>query len=490
MAGRTAAVEMETLDTDSLARWTGGIWKNLPFRRTLGNFAIDGRRVRPGDCFIALKTDRDDGLNYLDQAARSGADFAMVSRFRSDVALPQLVVGDTMVALAAAAAAYRRTWSNPTVAVVGSFGKTTTKNLLVRLLGADGGTNEGNENNGLGVPLNLLRFRPELHPYGVFEVGISQPGEMGPIAEILRPTDVIFTGLSQKHLEFFPSMDELFREKLRICSDYFGRLIMGHGLSRRAVGLGVPLPPILSVARGLPSESRDFWSADLYYDFEVVGGRGRCDLVHREGAVRIEESFWLPFPSAGLAFDLALCRGLLLGISQRQSKMLPTVPDRESITRRLLGWRALPLRGQIFRSAGHPYYVDCYNSDLRALWDSVATFRRLFPGLPRLYILGSMAELGSASRRSHGLAGRIFPLDLGDRLVLIGPEMEAMAAGLLARGFARSQVRWFPDVRSVQLPTLEVGEAVYLKGSRIHRLENLFNFSAMESIESLDRIGL
>lgn len=517
---------METLTTENLARWTGGIWRNLAANRPVRNFAIDSRRVKEGDCFIALRTDRDDGLRYLDRAKLAGVDFAIVSRFRPEVELPQLVVDDTMAALSRAAAAYRRTWSHPTVAVVGSYGKTTTKNLLVHLLGSAAGTNGANENNEIGVPLNLLRFDPRRRRFGIFEVGINHPGEMGRIGDILRPTDVIFTGLSSKHLEFFSSVDDLFREKLRICDHLAGRLVMGNGLEQRAADLGFRFPS-LSVARCAYSGAATFRENTLYYGVDFSDGHGRCRLFYSRRGRMVAEDFELPLPSLGFAMDFALCRCWLLSLAGRAT-MVPSadisngcdvvpevssdavadlapasrpshlsvgdaedilyppayLPDRDSIARRLKLWLPLPLRGQIFHSRRCFYYVDCYNSDLRALWDSVATFRRLFPTMPRLYVLGSLSELGPASESVHRTIGRLLPLELQDRVVLIGKEMEAAFDRLRRRRFPAECMAWFPDRSSFRLPVMDFRGAVYLKGSRIHRLEELFDFGAMEEIHS------
>jgi hypothetical protein len=139
--------------------------------------------------FVALRTEKRDGHNYLAAAAARGAAAALVARVVPDSPLPQLVVADPLAALHALARAHRARFRGTVVGVTGSAGKTSTKDLLAVLLGATSQVlaTEGNLNNHLGVPLTLLRLDPAQHRHAVVEAGISGPGEMDVIAAMIAP---------------------------------------------------------------------------------------------------------------------------------------------------------------------------------------------------------------------------------------------------------------------------------------------------------------
>ena len=155
---------------------------------------------------MALVGDNFDAHNYLDQAAERGACAAVVAHAVPESSLPQLVLGDTRVALMRIGAAWRARFTLPVVAVTGSNGKTTTKEMISAMLaGWQGETGRlataGNLNNDIGVPLTLLRLRPE-HRAAVFELGMNHPGEIAQLAAIAAPSVALVTNAQREHQEF------------------------------------------------------------------------------------------------------------------------------------------------------------------------------------------------------------------------------------------------------------------------------------------------
>jgi UDP-N-acetylmuramoyl-tripeptide--D-alanyl-D-alanine ligase len=206
---------MPTFAPQILAAWTGGRWTRLP-EAPLTGFSADSRQLRPGQAFVALKTGRRDGHGFLAEAGRAGAVAALVAAAQADAALPQLVVPDPLTALQAIAREHRRSFAGPVIGISGSAGKTSTKDLLARLLGGERGgvlATEGNLNNHLGVPLTLLRLDPRAHAFAVIEAGISAPGEMAALAAMIEPDAAVITLVAPAHLEALGGIEGVAREK-------------------------------------------------------------------------------------------------------------------------------------------------------------------------------------------------------------------------------------------------------------------------------------
>lgn len=165
---------------------------------------MDTRIIRSGELFVALKTEKRDGHDFLEAALAAGASGALVSRIVEGVNLPQLVVPDPLIAFQTIGREHRRLFSGRVVGITGSCGKTSTKELLALLLGGEGEgvlATQGNLNNHLGVPLTLTRLEPGRHQYAVVEAGISAPGDMAVLADMIEPDLVITTLVAPAHLQ-------------------------------------------------------------------------------------------------------------------------------------------------------------------------------------------------------------------------------------------------------------------------------------------------
>ncbi|GJL91529.1 UDP-N-acetylmuramoylalanyl-D-glutamyl-2,6-diaminopimelate--D-alanyl-D-alanine ligase [Hyphococcus sp.] len=191
--------------------WTAEEW-------FAGGISIDTRTLKPGDIFVALRDIRD-GHEFLKNAFEAGASAALVARAPEDApdGAPLLVVGDTLQGLRDLAAAARLRNFGKRVAVTGSAGKTSTKEILRAVLGSAGIVHAADKsfNNHWGVPLTLARL-PMRADYGVFEIGMNHPGEITPLAGLVRPHAAIVTTVAAAHLEFFKSVEEIAEAKAEI----------------------------------------------------------------------------------------------------------------------------------------------------------------------------------------------------------------------------------------------------------------------------------
>ena len=176
----------------------------------------DSRAVRPGDIFFALSGDKFDGHHFLKEVMGKDAAAAVVLRQRLplifDGAL--IAVEDTRAALGRLAAEYRRDFKVPAVAVGGSNGKTTTKEIIASVLRQKHSTlwSEASFNNDIGVPLTLLRLESH-HEAAVFEVGTNHPGELAPLVAMIQPKFGVITSIGREHLEFFGDLNGVAEEE-------------------------------------------------------------------------------------------------------------------------------------------------------------------------------------------------------------------------------------------------------------------------------------
>jgi UDP-N-acetylmuramoyl-tripeptide--D-alanyl-D-alanine ligase len=179
----------------------------------------DTRTIRRGDLFIALKGERFDANAFVAQAAGAGAVAALVER-ASDAAIPQIVVADTLDALAKLGRHWRGRFDIPLIALTGSNGKTTVKEMLASILRAQAGDDgvlatRGNLNNHIGVPLMLLELR-EQHRYAAIEMGMNHPGEIAQLAAIAQPTVALVNNAQREHMEFMSTVEAVAQENAAV----------------------------------------------------------------------------------------------------------------------------------------------------------------------------------------------------------------------------------------------------------------------------------
>ncbi len=211
---------METLRLEQVAELCGARLIRGEPDRVVERISIDSRALGQGDCFVALQGPHFDGHEFIPDVARLGASAAVVSNptraMNSPSALSLLQVQDTLTALHKLATNYRRLMPPTTrlVAVTGSSGKTTTKELIAAVLGERFNVVEssGNNNNHIGVPLNLLRL-DSAHDFGVFELGTNHPGEIAKLTEMVRPDIGVITNIGLGHVEFFKDEAGVAKEK-------------------------------------------------------------------------------------------------------------------------------------------------------------------------------------------------------------------------------------------------------------------------------------
>ncbi|MGH8455573.1 MAG: UDP-N-acetylmuramoyl-tripeptide--D-alanyl-D-alanine ligase [Stenotrophobium sp.] len=415
----------------------------------------DTRKLMPGDLFVALKGENFDAHEFVRRAGSLGAVGALVSR-RVECELPQIVVDDTLTALQAYAASWRGDFDLPVVAVTGSNGKTTTKQMLSAIFAMRGPVlvTAGNLNNHIGVPLTLLSLRRE-HRTAVIEMGANHPGEIALLTRLAGPDIGVVTQAGDAHLEGFGSREGVARAK--------GELFAGLRKSGIAVinadDAYAPLWRELAAGASILSfgfgEHADVRALHVQADTQGGSAETHFELLAPEG----RHSVSLPLPgrhNVANALAAAAC-AVALGMDLRD--IAAGLARTESAQGRV-NWKTTPQGARLLD--------DSYNanpSSLRAGMELLAAL----PG-ERWLVLGGMAELGADAARLHFEAGKA-ARELGlNRLYALGA-----LAGETAKGFGTG-ARTFENHEALADAVrhdLNKNVALLVKGSRSSRMERV-----------------
>jgi UDP-N-acetylmuramoyl-tripeptide--D-alanyl-D-alanine ligase len=442
---------MSELSLNDVLAGTGGrlvAGRDVP---PLNGVSIDSRTLNPGELFVAIVGPRHDGHDHLGDAAQRGAAAAVVSE---DVVAPQgfplVRVADTTQALAALARHVRRQATVPVVAITGSTGKTTTKEMTAHLLETRGPAlkTQGNLNNQYGLPLMLLRLKPD-HQFAVFELGMSAAGELRHLSGIAEPDVAVITNVAAVHLEFFDSVDAIAAAKAEILE----------GLRPGGVAVLNGDDPRLRAVGEMHRGEVLWFGRDRSFTVSAERWRGtvhgmRFDL--RVGRETVDVALPLSGPHFVSNFLAAAAVAHHLGIS----------PD--AMAAAAADIRPAPHRGEVLRlGQGVTLIDDCYNSNPYAV-DAAVTSLGMAGGRRRVAFLGDMLELGPTARELHLETGRRVGGRI-DVLIGVGPLGHVLLEGAREAGVKADGLHHFAD--SVQAATaaftlIQPGDAVLVKGSR------------------------
>lgn len=418
--------------------------------------SIDSRTTPNGALFFAIKGPRFDGHDFLAAAAERGARAAVVARETpAPAGLPLVRVADTTRALSELARSVRRRAGLPVVAVTGSIGKTTTKDMTAALLTTLGPVlkTEGNLNNQYGLPLTLLRLRGE-HRAAVLELGMSAPGELRALVAIAHPDVAVITRIAPVHLEFFASLDAIAEAKAEILEGLAPRgTAVLNGDDPRVARIGERFAGrVVWFGRG---KGREITATD-----ERPSGAGTELTLHAAGTA-VPVRLPLVGPHFVENFLAAAAAAHVLGIP---ATAMADAASSLGPARR---------RGEILRLGQDMLLIDdSYNSSPAALEAAVTTLG-LMAGRRRVAILGDMLELGPTGAflhrdRGRSLRGRV------DVVIGVGPLAKEIVIGAREAGIASALLHHFADAAAAVggVPDiLRPGDAVLVKASRGVALE-------------------
>jgi len=418
-------------------------------RHSFGRVWTDTRTLQAGDLFVALAGERFDAHEFLADAVRAGAAAVVVSRLETTKGLgvPVFHVGDTRTALGALGRYRRRAWNGPVVGVVGTNGKTSTKELIRAALDSrlEVHATSGNLNNLVGVPLTLLAI-PDHADVAVVEMGTNQPGEVATLRVMAEPNVVVVTSIAEEHLEGLGDLAGVLREELSAC-DGVGVAIVPAGqpdVVAAARGRGGRV-----VAAGLSGGDLAVASSTLDAD-----GRGRLTVDGVEVVVPLRGAHNLR--NATLALAVARELGVSIGDAARG----------------MAGMAVPAMRSNVEHIGRATLINDAYNSNPGSARAALELLVRVGQGRMRVAVLGTMLELGPAGPALHDELARAA---LEANIELIAGVGE-FGAALIRVGAPAGRVVSAADAEAIWAPLasrLTRDAVILLKGSRGVRLERL-----------------
>jgi UDP-N-acetylmuramoyl-tripeptide--D-alanyl-D-alanine ligase len=419
-------------------------------------YSIDSRTVRPGELFFAVKGDRLDGHDFVEQALSRGAIAAVVrrdqlARFSNMAGL--LAVDDTLIALQTLATAVRKIWGKTAIGVTGSMGKTTTKEAMAHLLAVKYRVHrtKGNFNNHFGLPLGLLTLESG-YDLAVVEMGMSHAGEISALAQIAQPNQAVITNVAPVHLESFDSIAGIARAKYELIE-----ALPHHGTA------------VLNADDEYVSQfGRDFKGKVVMFglnptadvraeNIEVLGTEGtRFDLVSHEMRQPVQS----PLLGKHNVYNVLAAAAVAHEHGITPSEIAAALPSLEPADK----------RGQVVQLGNITVLYDCYNSSPMALMAAVDTLATM-PARRRIVVAGEMLELGATGEQLHRECGRYMAGSKLDFLLGVRGLAEPMVEAAREAGMKAEFVATPEEAGEWLARETSEGDVVLLKASRGVKLE-------------------
>lgn len=445
----------------------------LPDASIIGNnfpadaqFSIDTRTLQPGDIFIALPGVHVDGHNYIAQALKQGAGGIVLEAAKKNILntidaktkaqLLVIVVADTMQALIQLAIEWRSKFEIPVIAITGSVGKTSTKEMLANILTLNGNkflVSQGNQNTRLGVSLNILKMRSE-HQMAILEVGISKRGEMAELSRLLRPTNAIITTVGHAHMEGLGSLTDIALEKRDIFKSF----------TEKSIGIVNGDLPIL---------------ANVSYQHPVIKFGSKTTNQIQARKIRLtssQASFVMKIykekfnvvvnkPHAGIVFNAlaATAAAQLLGVPNKI--IVQGVQTPLAINGRFEQCPLQKNKGVIIN--------DCYNANPESMKAALLAFQNIQTSAQKIAVLGDMLELGVNSPFWHRQLGRFLRKVPSLRQVILVGDMVKWTKKTAPVGVSIEMVPDWGSAVAILENKLDKESLVLVKGSQGMGLRNL-----------------
>jgi UDP-N-acetylmuramoyl-tripeptide--D-alanyl-D-alanine ligase len=435
------------------------IGSNGPFT----SVSTDSRSVPPGALFVALRGERFDGHDFLDKAREAGAAAAMVdaaSRSGAEAApLPLIVVPDTLAALGALAAAWRRPHHPALIGVVGSNGKTTVKEMIAAILRAEFGAEhvlatEGNFNNAIGLALTLLKLR-NTHRAAVIELGMNHPGETAELAAIARPGIGLVNNAQREHQEFMKSVADVAAEHAALLD----------ALPRGGVAVLNADDPFAGVWHAAADRA-----GAAVRDFGIDGSARVSARLSKDRGQSFASDIVLDTPEGEAHFTLHL-PGLhnVRNAAAAAAAATAAGATLASVERGLSDFAGVKGRQQRKQGTGGAVVIDdTYNANPESVRAAIDVLARCSP--PTAAVLGDMGEVGDRGPEFHAEIGT-YARDAGiGSLYGIGTLMRHAVAAFGEHG---REAQSMEELLALVVPLDRPGATLLVKGSRFMRMERV-----------------
>jgi UDP-N-acetylmuramoyl-tripeptide--D-alanyl-D-alanine ligase len=445
---------MPKFDPQDLAQWCEGTWSQLP-DRPIVSVAHDTRTLKEGALYVALPGERVDGHSLLGDAKRAGAVAALCVRGKADPLLPALEVEDTGEGLKQLAAGHRGMLKGRIIGVTGSAGKTTVKDMLAGICARVGSTcsTRGNWNNQVGLPLSLLAMETG-DDFGVFELGMSEPGEIGELAGILKPEMGVISSIGEAHLEKLGSVEAIAREKTALFA----------GLPRDGTAV-VDVDSSWSELMKSSCECRVVtvsMQGPADYRGARLAGSPECLRIREHGDGAGYEVH-LPLPGEHM------CRNVLQAVAIAREAGISA----DDLSPGLEAYRPAPMRWERVTVGELEVINDAYNANPLSMRSAIGTFAGIRTPGEKWLVLGGMGELGQDEEGLHRELGAFLSQFRFDGVLLIGPKAVWMKAGI--RAIPVFETETCGEAAAEIRRRVPANATLLLKASRADQLEKLVN---------------
>jgi UDP-N-acetylmuramoyl-tripeptide--D-alanyl-D-alanine ligase len=460
---------------------TGGVMLRGGREAWLGNISTDTRTLKPGQAFLALSGDRFDGHEFIESALRKGAGALIISKMTGRARVPDAVVviqvKETLKALGDLAGAWRKKFPARVVAVTGSNGKTTTKEMTAQAISGRYRVlrNFGNLNNLVGLPLSLFRL-DRGYDAAVLEMGTNHLGEISRLVEIARPEVGVITNIGPVHLEGLKSLSGVLKAKSELIKGLaedasFVLNLDSKGLCRRAERFPGKVFGFSAGLEGGLKGAESLHLADVCA--EVFQGRPRVRIrVQAKVDARPrgrEVELWI----SGLSRQNAL--NALAAMATARALAVPL----DEAGARVCGFRIMAGRGRVFRTRRGAIVIDeSYNANpvsMRMALENLRLWKKASTGIAAL---GEMMELGKVAGDEHWRLGREVAGKGIDLLMVQGEHASALMAGARKAGMGPERILFCRSNSEMSARLAEIlhpGDWVLVKGSRRMKMEEVVN---------------
>ena len=447
---------MKELTLQQLAQWCGGQIRTEHAEVLVSGTQHDSRDIRPGDLFIAIAGEHFDGHSFVGKAAEAGAAAALVSHpVESD--LPQILVEDTLLAYGAIAREYRLEAGIPVVAITGSVGKTTTKEMISCVLSGRYRVSktQGNHNNNLGLPITVMEM-PADTELAVLELGMNHFGEMSYLTSIAQPDVVVITNIGTMHIEHLGTREGILKAKLEIME----------GIRDEGVAVFNGDEPLLW-------NLREGTHRHIYFGIE----NDQCDVV-AEDIRQMDGGMYFTVRGLGQRFQIYVPQegrhSVYNALAAAAVGMLCKISP-ETIQYQLGLFHNTGMRQRVYDVKGFTIIEDCYNAGPESMEAALHVLAEHPCEGRRIAVLGDMLELGSRAMAEHYRVGRLAAV-AADIILAYGNHSERIITGAITGGkSSKSAVHYDNQKHMAQdlFHKAKPGDVLLFKGSRGMKMEQV-----------------
>ncbi len=446
------------------AQWCGGRVEEKYADRTFFGASNDSRKIQPGELFVVLKGERD-GHDYIPAAMERGAAAVLGSRQVGDY--PMILVEDTRKALGDIARQERLRLNMKVVAVTGSVGKSTTKEMIACVL--DGtyrvGKTPANHNNDIGMPMALLAM-PEDTEVAVLEMGMNHFREIAYLASIGRPDVAVITNIGTMHIEHLGSMQGILQAKLEILEGMQenGRIILNG--DDQLLWNRHKLYPVHTRYFGIQNPECDVLGSDISQQDGILSFQVHSGSLTFPAELALEGEHYVPDALAAISV------GLEMGV------------DAAKIQERLSRFRNMAGRQEILEIRGCTVIKDCYNAGPESMAAALNVLGHK-PGR-HIAVLGDMLELGVCTQAEHYRIGRI-AAEKADVLMAYGPNAPRVIGGAITGGMNDRCAKAYDDQKKLAEALSRIarpGDVILVKGSRGMHMERVLDLFGKEDTKA------